>query len=414
MENGILHYPGDGGRWRGIWSRTMPSHARLVALLVTGLAASAISGCGAAADDLFCDDTGCGFSDLQWSRLAPLANLRSVPVDQSNGVFGNKVANTLGRFFFQDPRFSGLATQVEAIGRPAAVARAPKGQPTNLSCASCHDLGRMGVDVTSTPGNVSSGAGWTDVNALSVFDSSFQRLYFWNGRADSQWALAFAVAESPTTMNGNRLQTAHVIADSYRDLYDAAFGVPKLAQPMPIPRDHTVCAISSLVAKTGPNAGQCTTCDPNLCRIVIDDNGLPGGCWPQVPAAGQAGQGRVSIRVIRSPSATPSTCMDPGDQDRRHARPRELGHGARVVPGAARQRRGHALRRLHQRGPALAGHRRERARGAPSSSWARPGASTVTTRHSCPMAPSTTSASRRSAPTSPRSVTAARACPATA
>ena len=35
---------------------------------------------------------------------------------------------------------------------------------------------------------------------------------FWNGRADSLWALNVLVAESPTTMNGNRLRTAHLIA----------------------------------------------------------------------------------------------------------------------------------------------------------------------------------------------------------
>ena len=187
MKAGILHYLGDAGRGRGIWCPTslgnavfMPprpgfvasSNARFVAsFLAVCSAALTLGGCGATADDLFCDDTGCGMSDLQWSRLSALSlsadsPLGPVPVDPSNGVFNDGNALTLGRWFDQDTRFSGLATQVDALGRPAAVARVPKGQPANVSCASCHDLGRMGVDVASNPGNVSSGAGWTDVNAL--------------------------------------------------------------------------------------------------------------------------------------------------------------------------------------------------------------------------------------------------------
>ena len=59
------------------------------------------------------------------------------------------------------------------------------------------------------PGHVSVGAGWTDVNALGVVNSAYRQVVFWNGRADSLWALNVVVAESATTMNGNRLRTAH-------------------------------------------------------------------------------------------------------------------------------------------------------------------------------------------------------------
>ena len=206
------------------------AHARVLSLMFLVAALAAI-GCDAAVDDLFCDGAGCGFSKEEWARLSALANLGPPPVDPSNGVFDSPDARSLGQTFYQDARFSGLATQVDALGRPAAVARAAKGQPVNLSCASCHDLGGMGVDVASTPGNVSSGAGWTDVNALSTVNSAYQHLFFWNGRVDSLWALAFAVAESPTTMNGNRLQTAHLIADLYRDAYDTTFA--RSAHPPP-------------------------------------------------------------------------------------------------------------------------------------------------------------------------------------
>jgi cytochrome c peroxidase len=288
------------------------AHGHTLALASLALAVVA-AGCGAGADELFCDGTGCGFSDEQWARLSALANLPPVPNDPSNGVFDDPYAHTLGQKFFQDTRFSGPATQVDALGRPASVGRAPKGQPTNLSCVSCHDLGRMGIDTQSTPGNVSSGAGWTDVNALSVVDAAYQHLYFWNGRADSLWSLAFAVAESGTTMNGNRLQTARVIADNYRDDYEMAFG--RLGQHLPIPPDDTVCAASKLVVKTGPTAGQCMDCNAPGCRPVSDQNGLVVACWPTFPLQGKPGsKPGCQPGDATEPFGDAFDCMDPDAQ----------------------------------------------------------------------------------------------------
>ena len=275
------------------------------------LAVLAAPGCGAEADELFCDGAGCGFSNLEWSRLTPLADFEPVPVDASNAAFGDPHANLLGKWFFQDTRFSGAGTQVDAIGRPAAVARAAKGQPLNISCASCHDLNHMGIDVASTPGNVSSVAGWTDVNALSVVNSGYQDLYFWNGRADSSWALSFAVAESGTTMNGNRLHTAHVIADvqQYRDHYNLAF-----KDQVPIPPNQTTCAISAVVVPSGALAGQCLVCDPALCRQVTDADGLFAGCFPRFPLNGKPGDGKCHPGDPKEPWADAFDCMDPADQ----------------------------------------------------------------------------------------------------
>jgi cytochrome c peroxidase len=296
--------------------RSLAVVAGLLSLIV------GLSSCGSAADEIFCDDTGCGFSDLQWSRLSALAHPGPVPADQSNGVYLPKAnqddqttvqgyANQLGQWFFLDPRFSGVATQVDAIGRPAAVARAPKGQPLNISCASCHDLAHYGIDVASTPGNVSSGAGWTDVNALSVVNSGYQQLYFWNGRADSSWALAFAVAESGTTMNGNRLQTLHLIADipEYRNNYEAVFG------PLPMGLD-TACAISAVVVKTGPTAGQCMDCSLPGCRQALDANHNPAGCWPRFPLQGKPGsKPGCQPGDPTEPFGDAFDCMDSTDQD---------------------------------------------------------------------------------------------------
>jgi cytochrome c peroxidase len=182
----------------------------------------------------FCDEPTCAFSNVEWARLKTLTDLGPLPRDRSNRVDGDPLAIALGRDFFFDARFSGNATQIDALRRATAIGRAPRGQPANVSCASCHDMAHAGADSESIPGNVSSGAGWTDVNALPIVNCAYQRLYTWNGRADSLWAQAFAVAESPTTMNGNRLQTAHVIlAGGYWSRYVTVFAGSPSARSLP-------------------------------------------------------------------------------------------------------------------------------------------------------------------------------------
>lgn len=215
-----------------------------------------------------CDDESCVFSPVEWQRLQQLTNLGPPANDLSNFVDGFVPAIELGRKFFNDPAFSGPATQVDALRRPAAVARAPLGQSTNLSCASCHDLARAGVDTASVPGNVSSGAGWSDVNALAIVNAAYQHLFTWNGRADSLWSQAYAVAENPTTMNGNRLHTFHVIVDKYRDAYNSIFsdtynqiyGYYKRVPPLPqlSPQDPRFPANGKPGSKLDCQAGDAT------------------------------------------------------------------------------------------------------------------------------------------------------------
>ena len=189
--------------------------------------------------------------------------------------------------------------------------RAPKGEPINISCASCHDLGRGGVDVTSTPGNVSSGAGWTDVNALSTVNSAYETLFFWNGRVDSLWGLSATVAESPTTMNGNRLRTAWVINDFYRLDYQNIFG------GLPLPPGDPTCS-GPMLATTEALAGQCQLVDgacPPPCRPGSNSTLPDPGCWPEFPLQGKPG----SVNGCQAGSATEPfgdafDCMVPADQ----------------------------------------------------------------------------------------------------
>jgi cytochrome c peroxidase len=196
-------------------------------------------GCGKLADDTFCDAEGCSWSGREWTLVASLAlpDGSAPPPDPSNAVWNSGVAAGLGQQFFFDPAFSGSATQTDAIKRPSPPARAAKGQPINISCATCHDPSHAGTDRTSVPGNVSVGAGWTDVNALPVVNAAYRNVVFWNGRADSLWALNVAVAESGTTMGGNRLRTAHQVAERYRGPFTSLFGSIPLDPIAAMPAD---------------------------------------------------------------------------------------------------------------------------------------------------------------------------------
>src|SRR3954453_16923637 len=164
----------------------------------------ALTGCGKLADDWFCSDPRCEWTDDEWTRIASLANPGLPAPDLSNSYSARIDAKKLGQAFYFDTGFSGTATQVDGINLPSPPARQPvlaadgvsAGPPIKVSCATCHDSIRGGGDTTSVPGHVSVGAGWTDVNALTNTNSAYRQLLFWNGRVDSLWALNVVVAES--------------------------------------------------------------------------------------------------------------------------------------------------------------------------------------------------------------------------
>jgi len=281
-------------------------------LLAAGVAGvSAFGGCGSTVDELFCDDATCAFSRDEWRQIQALSPIPAVPADVSNRFRGNPEAEALGRSFFADARFSGPATQVDALGRSSVPARAPVGQATGVRCLTCHDLTRGGADTTSAPNTVSEGAGWTDVNAPAIVGSAFNHLWFLNGRADSSWALAVAVAESGTTMNGNRLKTAWTIADHYRAEYQAAFGDAGYTLPL----DGTSANVTALVdAATGRcvlSEGAC----PAGCRSVTSSCGT-AVCLPRFPLQGKPGTmpGCQAACGAGEPFDDAFDCMAPEDQ----------------------------------------------------------------------------------------------------
>jgi hypothetical protein len=65
----------------------------LVLLLV------AAAGCGDVADEWFCSDARCEWSDAEWARVASLANPGPPPPDPSNAFWNNTDAAALGKKF---------------------------------------------------------------------------------------------------------------------------------------------------------------------------------------------------------------------------------------------------------------------------------------------------------------------------
>jgi cytochrome c peroxidase len=247
------------------------------------LAPLVLSACGAV-DDIFCSDARCEWTDTEWAWVQSLANPDIPAFDSSNQLCMSPAAATLGKAFYFDTNFSGVATQLDAIKRPSPPARAAQGDPIGVSCATCHDLGRAGVDTTSVPGNVSVGAGWTDVNALPTVNAAYRQVMFWNGRADSLWALNVVVSESPTTMNGNRLALAHRVFDLYNSDYQLAFGF--------FPIDPMTGAPANLNDPTRfPPAGK-----PNATDATA-------GAWESMAAADQEIVNRILVNWAKAIAA---------------------------------------------------------------------------------------------------------------
>lgn len=89
-----------------------------------------------------------------------------------------------------------------------------------VSCATCHLPHREFQD--GTP--LASGVGTTDRRTMPVAGTAWAPFLFWDGRKDSQWAQALGPLESPVEHGGNRGRYLRVIAEAYREEYEALFG----------------------------------------------------------------------------------------------------------------------------------------------------------------------------------------------
>lgn len=112
-----------------------------------------------------------GESDALRGALIP-------PLPPSLPVDANKVA--LGRKLYHDKRLSGDDT---------------------VSCATCHDLGKGGTDQAQVSTGVRGQKG--GINAPTTFNSAFQFVQFWDGRAATLQDQAGGPPNNPVEMDSN-------------------------------------------------------------------------------------------------------------------------------------------------------------------------------------------------------------------
>lgn len=145
-------------------------------------------------------DLSVSFTEDERRRVLELSPLGPPPADPSNAVANDETAARLGQRLFFDTRLS-------------------RG---GVSCATCH-VPQHGF----TDGKrLSEGIGRGRRHTPSLWNVSYNRWYFWDGRADSLWSQALSPIESDTEMAGDRLSAAHLLAGdpALRSPYESVFG----------------------------------------------------------------------------------------------------------------------------------------------------------------------------------------------
>jgi cytochrome c peroxidase len=133
-----------------------------------------------------------------------LSKLGAVPKDPSNFVADFEPAAELGQKLFFDKHLS---------------------SDGSVACVTCHSTEKYFADDQS----ISEGVGMTDRKAPSLVGTAYYKWFFWDGRADSQWAQALGPLESAVEHGGDRTQYARTVYNNYRTEFEALFGqMPEL------------------------------------------------------------------------------------------------------------------------------------------------------------------------------------------
>jgi cytochrome c peroxidase len=142
-------------------------------------------------------------------RSLSVASLPEAPVDPSNRYADDPQAASLGHQVFFDTRFSA------------------NGQ---VACATCHLPDQQFQD--GLP--LAQGVGTTTRRTMPLAGVAHSPWLFWDGRSDSLWAQALEPLESAVEHGGNRTQYVHLLAEHYREPYEAIFGpLPDLSHLPP-------------------------------------------------------------------------------------------------------------------------------------------------------------------------------------
>lgn len=153
------------------------------------------------------------FSALEQATIFKLSPLPPIPADPSNKWSDDPKAAHFGQYMYYE-------TRISANGQ--------------VACASCHAPDKGFSD------NLPVSKGIQDVtrHAPTVWNTAYNRWFFWDGRADSLWAQATGPIEADKEMGYTRLQLAHFIASNpnIKSAYESIFGaLPDLSDKSRFP-----------------------------------------------------------------------------------------------------------------------------------------------------------------------------------
>ena len=154
------------------------------------------------------------FSPEEWEIVMSLSPLPSrPPPNPTNHVADDPAAAKLGQMLFFDFRFSKEGT---------------------IACSTCHSPFYAFADIEAT--SLATGRGTR--NTPTIFNSVFNEWQFWDGRAESMWAVSLLAFEDTSEMAGTRTQYAHIINKYYKTLYEEVFGpLPELDDTSRFPKE---------------------------------------------------------------------------------------------------------------------------------------------------------------------------------
>lgn len=129
------------------------------------------------------------------AALRAMTRRPSLPADPTNPYADDPLVQHFGRFLAFDPRLSGS-------GR--------------FSCTTCHDPAAGFGDGLA----LSEAAGVTTRHAPTLWNTAYQRWWYWDGRCDSLWCQATGPIEAPNEMDMDRVSLARLLVEE-EDLHAA-------------------------------------------------------------------------------------------------------------------------------------------------------------------------------------------------
>ncbi|MCB9742075.1 MAG: hypothetical protein H6741_09250 [Alphaproteobacteria bacterium] len=157
------------------------------------------------------------FSPREISDILEHSPLPELPADPTNAVGDAPEAAWLGQALFYDTRLS-------ANGE--------------VSCASCHDPALGFSDGLPR----SEALGTTRRHAPTLWNASYQRWFYWDGRKDSQWSQALSPIEDADEHGLTRVEVLRLLVEdeALAAAYEGLFGplpdtegLPERARPLP-------------------------------------------------------------------------------------------------------------------------------------------------------------------------------------